>query len=351
MVLLGNFMINLTSGDILKSKAEAIVNTVNCVGVMGRGIALQFKKAYPENFKFYAAACKQYGVKPGKIFVVETGSLIGPKYILNFPTKRHWKDKSRMEDIESGLIDLVHVIKQYDIKSIAIPPLGCGLGGLQWDVVLPKIQQSLQGLSSVAISIYEPKGAPDAQNMVKTTEVPDMTIGRAILIGLVDRYFRAVMDPIVTILELQKLMYFMQESGQPLKLKYSAATYGPYAENLRHVLTKIEGHFIQGYQDGGDNPDKELSLINSAISKANQVLNTDQQALERFDRVVDLIEGYETSYGLELLSTVHWVASKDQDVSLDGVINKVHAWNERKKMFTPVQIESALNTLRAKQWV
>lgn len=344
-------MINLTSGDILKSNAEAIVNTVNCVGVMGRGIALQFKKAYPQNFKYYAAACKKNEVKPGEIFVFETGSLLGPKYILNFPTKRHWKEKSRMEDIESGLKDLIHVIQKYDIRSIAIPPLGCGLGGLKWADVLPKIQLALQGLSGVDIAIYEPTGAPKAEDMVKASEIPDMTIGRAILVGLVHRYLRAVMDPVVTILELQKLMYFMQESGQLLKLKYSAATYGPYAENLRHVLTKIEGHFIQGYRDGGDQPDKELSLINSAVSNADQVLETDSVASSRFSRVVDLIEGYETSYGLELLSTVHWVATKDKRRSLDEIINGVHSWNERKKMFTPAQIESALLTLQAKQWV
>ncbi len=344
-------MINLTSGDILKSNAEAIVNTVNCVGVMGRGIALQFKKAYPQNFKHYATACKKNDVKPGKIFVVETGNLIGPKYILNFPTKRHWKDNSRMEDIESGLQDLAYVIQHYGIRSIAIPPLGCGLGGLNWSDVLPKIQWSLQSLTGVDIAIYEPTGAPEAQVMVKTNDVPEMTIGRAILVGLVHRYLRAVMDPVVTVLELQKLMYFMQESGQPLRLTYRAATYGPYAENLRHVLTKIEGHFIQGYRDGGDQPDKELTLIDSAVSNADQILETDAAAMYRFERVADVIEGYETAYGLELLSTVHWVATKNNLGSLDEVINGVHSWNDRKKMFTPSQIESALLTLQTKKWI
>jgi len=344
-------MINLTSGDILKSGAEAIVNTVNCVGVMGRGIALQFKKAYPQNFKYYADACKKNLVQPGQILVVEVENLVGPKYILNFPTKRHWKDNSRMEDIELGLIDLIHVIQKYNIQSIAIPPLGCGLGGLSWADVLPKIQSSLQCVAGVAITIYEPNGAPEAEDMVKTNHVPNMTVGRAILVALIDRYLSAVMDPAVTILELQKLMYFMQVSGQPLRLNYHAATYGPYADNLRHVLNKIEGHFLQGYQDGGDQPYKEVSLINAAILHANQILETDSEATARFNRVVDLIEGYETSYGLELLATVHWVATQYNIASRDSLIKQVHGWNERKKMFTPNQIESAMITLQKKKWI
>src|SRR6056297_868846 len=115
-------MITYKTGDIFEEEADAIVNTVNCVGVMGRGIALQFKKRFPENFKVYEAACKHKEVVPGKMFVHETGSLIGPKYVINFPTKRHWRGASRMEDIESGIQDLAAVIANLNIKSIALPP-------------------------------------------------------------------------------------------------------------------------------------------------------------------------------------------------------------------------------------
>src|SRR5213594_4867327 len=125
-------MIEYKTGDILAEHAEALVNTVNCVGFMGRGIALQFKKAWPENFKAYAAACRRHEVQPGRMFVFETGLLTNPRFIINFPTKRHWRGKSRIEDIESGLGALVKEIRSRGIRSVALPPLGSGLGGLNW---------------------------------------------------------------------------------------------------------------------------------------------------------------------------------------------------------------------------
>ncbi|MBZ0258634.1 macro domain-containing protein, partial [bacterium] len=128
-------MIEFATGNLLKADAEALVNTVNCVGFMGKGIALQFKQAFPENFKSYERACKKGEVKIGEIFVHDQHSMINPKYIFNFPTKNHWKGKSKIEDIKSGLDSLVKNIKRFGIKSIAIPPLGCGLGGLEWNEV------------------------------------------------------------------------------------------------------------------------------------------------------------------------------------------------------------------------
>ena len=234
-------MIEYRSGDIVRENTEALINTVNCVGVMGRGIALQFKNAFPENFKAYAAACKAEEVQPGRMFVFETGQLTNPRYIINFPTKRHWRGKSRMEDIESGLKALVDTIRRYNIRSIAVPPLGSGLGGLDWPEVKLRIEAALQPLSDVRIIIYEPKGAPKTEKMVHNREVPTMTAGRAALVELMHRYLGGLLDPFVTLLEVHKLMYFMQEAGEPLRLKYQKAPYGPYAENLRHVLHAIEG--------------------------------------------------------------------------------------------------------------
>lgn len=150
-------MIELTSGDILKDEADAIVNTVNCVGVMGRGIALQFKNAWPENFKAYEAACARKELQPGRMFIFETGQLTAPRYIVNFPTKRHWRGNSRIEDIESGLVALASDIKSRGIRSIAIPPLGAGLGGLDWDDVRPLIEKHLSPLADVTVRIYEPR--------------------------------------------------------------------------------------------------------------------------------------------------------------------------------------------------
>jgi O-acetyl-ADP-ribose deacetylase (regulator of RNase III) len=153
-------MIEFVTGDLLKSEADALVNAVNCVGVMGRGIALQFKSAFPENFKAYAAACKREEVQPGHMFVFETGRLTPPRFIINFPTKRHWRDNSRMEDIDAGLADLVGVIRDKEIRSIAVPPLGSGLGGLDWRAVRPRIEHALEGLNDVRVLVYEPYDAP-----------------------------------------------------------------------------------------------------------------------------------------------------------------------------------------------
>lgn len=151
-------MIEYPSGDILQCEANALVNTVNCVGVMGRGIALQFKNVYPENFKAYEAACKHEAVQPGRMFVFETGQLTLPRFIINFPAKRHWRGKSRIEDIDAGLVDLVNVIRDKGIRSIAIPPLGAGLGGLDWNEVRPRIERALAELAEVRVLVFEPKG-------------------------------------------------------------------------------------------------------------------------------------------------------------------------------------------------
>ncbi|AYH06837.1 type II toxin-antitoxin system antitoxin DNA ADP-ribosyl glycohydrolase DarG [Pectobacterium parmentieri] len=344
-------MIEYRQGDILQAETEAIINTVNCVGVMGRGIALQFKNAYPDNFKAYAASCKTKQVVPGKMFVFETGQLTNPRYIINFPTKRHWKGKSRLEDIVAGLDDLVAVIRKHDIRSIAIPPLGSGLGGLDWQDVKPLIESAVQPLESVQIAIYDPNGAPSSERMVHKTEVPKMTAGRAALVELMQRYLNGLLDPFISLLELHKLMYFMQESGEPLRLKYQKAHYGPYAENLRHVLNAIEGHMISGYSDGGDMPDKQLSLVPGVAEEAKTFLEQQEETYRRFQKVSDLVEGFESPFGLELLSTVHWTMQYESLASPEDVTDFIYAWNERKRQFTPRQISLAVDTLHRKGWL
>jgi O-acetyl-ADP-ribose deacetylase (regulator of RNase III) len=344
-------MIEYRSGDIVKANAEALINTVNCVGVMGRGIALQFKNAFPENFKVYAAACKAKEVQPGRMFVFETGQLTNPRYIINFPTKRHWRGKSRMEDIEAGLKALVDTIRRYNIRSIAVPPLGSGLGGLDWPEVKLRIEAALQPLSDVRIIIYEPKGAPTTEKMVHNRKVPTMTAGRAALVELMHRYLGGLLDPFVTLLEVHKLMYFMQEAGEPLRLKYQKAPYGPYAENLRHVLHAIEGHLVSGYADGGDAPDKQLQLVPGAIEDATAFLQQHTDTSTRFDKVAELVDGFESPFGLELLSSVHWVMKHEPVNSVDEVISHTYAWNDRKSRFTLRQIALAVDVLSRKGWV
>ncbi|HBB35715.1 MAG TPA: Appr-1-p processing protein [Cyanobacteria bacterium UBA8803] len=344
-------MITLTQGDILKADAEALVNTVNCVGIMGRGIALQFRKAFPENFKTYKAACDAKQVQPGKMFAYDLNRLCNPRFIINFPTKRHWKGKSRIEDIKLGLQDLVEFVQQQQIRSIAIPPLGCGLGGLNWEEVRPLIIEAFHSLPGVSVLLFEPAGAPQAAEMAKEIKEPNMTVGRAALLGLMRRYLAAVMDPSVTLLEVHKLMYFMQEAGEPLRLNYQKATYGPYAENLRHVLSHIEGHFISGYGDAEDRPDKPLELKPYVSKQAETFLMEHEGTRQRFDRVAELIKGFETTFGMELLSTVHWVVTREEAVTVEEVVTKVYAWNTRKRMFEPRHICLALMRLREVGWI
>lgn len=344
-------MIEFTRGDILQADVEAIVNTVNCVGVMGRGIALQFKKAWPKNFKAYAAACKSNEVQPGRLFVFATQQRANPRYIINFPTKRHWRGASRMEDIDSGLEALAATIREKHIQSIAIPPLGCGLGGLDWNQVKQKIEQSLSALPDVYVLIYEPQGAPENARVAHTPTAPKMTAGRAVLIELLQCYLAGLLDPTISLLEVHKLLYFMQEAGQPLRLKYQKAHYGPYAENLRHVLNAIEGHFISGYADGGDAPDKPLQLLPGAIEEANAFLEKHPQTRERFNKVSQLVEGFESPFGLELLSTVHWLCKYGRAATIEDVITATHTWNQHKRQFTPRQIELALAVLNRYHWL
>ncbi|MDR1086338.1 MAG: macro domain-containing protein [Deltaproteobacteria bacterium] len=337
-------MIDYKVGDLLANKSEALVNTVNCVGVMGRGIALLFKKSFPDNFKFYKEACKLGKVEPGKMLVYEVENLCNPKYIINFPTKRHWHGVSRIEDIKLGLIDLVNVIKLLNIKSIAVPPLGCGLGGLNWNDVKPCIEMALSQLQDVQVVVYEPGSTPNADTMVRNRAVPKMTSGRAALVTLIQRYLDGLLDSFVTLLEIHKLMYFLQECGEPLRLRYVKAPYGPYAENLSHVLRAIDGHFLCGYADGGDVPDKQITVVPGVERDALVFLDSQPQTTDRINLVAELVDGFETPFGMELLSTVHWVMKREGAVG-NEIANHTYAWDEKKRKFSQRQIEIAANHL------
>lgn len=341
-------MIEYKNGDILREDVEAIVNTVNCVGIMGRGLALQFKNKFPQNFKEYQLACTNKEVQLGKMFVHQTGQLINPKYIINFPTKGHWKQNSKIEDISNGLDDLITIIEKYSIKSIAIPPLGSGLGGLDWNQVKKLIEEKLKNINCTII-LFEPLEQKIEKSITK--EIPKMTAGRAALIGLMDRYLKGLMDPFISLIEVHKLMYFMQESGEELRLKYKKAQFGPYADNLRHVLNTIEGHFIIGYEDGGDAPTKQLKLIPKAVEEAKSFLLNKKNTQENFIKVANLVDGFETPFGLELLSTVHWIAKYESSKNTDEIVGKIHSWNERKKQFSEKQIKIALDVLIKNNWI
>lgn len=343
-------MLEFTTGNLLADRSEALVNTVNCVGVMGRGVALQFKQSWPANFAAYAAACKRGEVEPGRMFVFETGALTTPRFIINFPTKRHWRAGSRIEDIEAGLHALVAEIRERGIRSIALPPLGAGLGGLDWTEVRSHIVAALGDLPDVEVRVYEPGGAP--ASMPASATAPDMTPGRAALVSLMDTYLRGLLDPTLTLLEIHKLMYFLQEAGQPLRLKYQRAPYGPYAENLRHVLKAVENHYVTGYRDGGDAPSKELALVPGALASAEALLAADDATRSRLTRVRELVEGFESAFGMELLATVHWLyAHEDPPASTEDAVRRVHDWGARKRQFTPRQIGLAVDRLQSMGWI
>ncbi len=344
-------MIEYKQGDILAEDAEALVNTVNCVGFMGRGIALQFKKAWPDNFKAYSAACRREELQPGRMFVFATGRLTSPRFIINFPTKRHWRGKSRIEDIDAGLRALVEEVRSRSIRSIAVPPLGAGLGGLDWAEVRTSIEHALSDLRDVKVIVFEPQGGAVPSQSLRKGKVPAMSPGRAALVGLMDRYLGGLLDPFVSLLEVHKLMYFMQEAGELLRLRFAKGPFGPYAENLRHVLNDIEGYYVSGYGAGGDAPDKTLELVPGALRDAQVALRERPDSLARFERVSDLVAGFESPFGLELLATVHWVKTRESPASDDDLIARTFAWAERKRQFSPNQLRLAAKVLREKGWI
>lgn len=343
-------MIAEERGNLLKAPVEALVNTVNTQGVMGKGIALQFKKAFPDMFKEYARAAKRGDVQLGHMHVWPADTLDGLRYIINFPTKDHWRSASRIADVEAGLQDLVRIVRDFNIASIAVPPLGCGNGGLNWAEVRPLIHDAFRSLPDVDVRVFPPQEAPAASSMLVSSAKPRMTPGRAALVGILSSYIeQGLSEP--TLIETQKLMYFLQLSGEPLRLQFSADRYGPYADNLRHVLIAVEGHYLTGYGDGSAkvleaNP---LMSVPGATELANEVLSQNPETHERMGKVLDLAAGYESTYGMELLATVHWVAeSVPEEASDEDIARKVADWSERKaRMFTPRHVDSALATLRS----
>ena len=344
-------MIEEATGNLLQADAEALVNTVNCVGFMGKGIALQFKQAWPENFEQYAKACHSQEVQPGRMFIYRTGRMMNPKYIINFPTKRHWRGDSRIEDIESGLQALVEEIERLGIRSVAVPPLGCGNGGLEWSSVRPLIHTAFRVLPDVQVLLFNPVGAPAAKSMPVNTKRPNMTPARALFVKLMDQY--ASLDYRQTLLEVQKLAYFLQEAGQPLRLNYEAGRYGPYAPNLNKVLERMEGHFTRGYGDS-QKPDADIELLPGAVEEANGFLEGRSESLTHLQRVSELIQGFETPYGMELLATVHWVAVRAEHpaTNADEAKAAVHAWNDRKRqMFQAPHIIMAHRRLQKRGWI
>jgi O-acetyl-ADP-ribose deacetylase (regulator of RNase III)/uncharacterized protein YwgA len=339
-------MIEFAKGNLLKADVEALVNTVNCVGAMGKGIALQFKKAFPENYKLYKKYCDQKKLVVGKMFITCTHSLLNPKYIINFPTKAHWKGASRLEYVEQGLIDLVAQVQKRQIRSLAVPPLGCGLGGLDWHIVSRLVCEAFRDIQDVTVYLYEPLGSPQPKTMPVQKKDARMTRARALYLQIMTAYKGP--DYSLGMLEIQKLAYFLQESGEPLKLRFVKNTFGPYADNLHHTLQNIEGPMIVGYGDRIGT--SEIQPRPEAVTRSRQYLQDKQDAVERLKRVIRLIRRFETPYGLELLSTVHW-AIKNSSGDINDVVDYVYSWNDRKKkLMTKPHIHVAWKRIKDLAW-
>jgi len=318
---------------------------------MGKGIALQFKNKWPANFKAYQKACKGGEVVPGKMYVYDSGGLVQPNFIINFPTKQHWRGKSKIEFIQDGLEDLVAQVRSLNIESIAIPPLGCGNGGLEWEDVKPLIVEAFEELPDIEVRLFAPEGAPDPLSMEVNTSRPRMTPGRAAILAVLRTY--ASVGYGLSKIEIQKLAYFLQEAGEALSLNFVKHNYGPYSQELRHALNRMEGHFIRGLGDGVI--DAQVEPDESALEEAESFIEKGENSelVERVKRVEKLIDGFQSPYGMELLASVHWVASNEVGTpTIDSVICGVHEWNERKRqMMRPEHIEIALDRLSESGWI
>lgn len=334
------------TGNILDSGAEALVNTVNTVGVMGKGIALQFKMRYPLNFELYAAACKKGELQIGKMFVTPTNSIMNPKWIINFPTKQHWMHKSQYAYIETGLDDLLLQIQKLNIRSVAIPPLGSGQGGLDWVQVRRIIEEKL-GSTTIEITVFEPvTGWSGVQGNTKT----HLTKARALILALINQYRQLGFD--VSLLEIQKLAYFLQRMGQDgLQLNYKQYYYGPYANNLQHLLHELEKGYLKGEKPVHDSKPSDLIYVNSStVREVDQFIETEcsDQEKNRLMKIVKIIEGFESPFGLELLSTVDWIMSRETlEITPDDIKEKIALWSKRKdEMFNLNHIHSAQQRLK-----
>jgi O-acetyl-ADP-ribose deacetylase (regulator of RNase III) len=325
-------MMRFIQGNLLETPVEALVNTVNTVGVMGKGIALMFKEAFPANFLAYEEACKRHEVKIGRMFVTETGALSGPRWIINFPTKKHWRQPSRLEWITEGLDDLKRVIQQNHIHSVAVPPLGSGNGGLHWSEVRQQVERILGDLEDVDVVVYEP--TEKYQNVAKRTGVEELTPARALVAEMIRRYW--VLGIECTYLEVQKLGWFLERTIQslgiedPLDLQFVADKYGPYSERLRHLLNNLDGTYLhcdKRLSDAG--PSDTISFNEERRSYLDLYLQ--QDATRSLRNVLDLtaqrIDGFESPLGMELLATVDWLIARERcEPSIAGIRLGLSKW-------------------------
>ncbi|MBL8812375.1 MAG: macro domain-containing protein [Planctomycetaceae bacterium] len=349
-------MIRFTQGNLLDAEVDAVVNTVNTVGVMGKGIALMFKERFPENFKDYAAACKRGAVQVGRMFVTRSSELGGPRWIINFPTKQHWRGSSKLEWISEGLIDLKRVLAENSIQSVAIPPLGSGNGGLDWNDVRPLIETAFANLSNVEVQVFEPTAK--YQNVTKGRGVEQLTPARALIAEMIRRYGMLGLD--CSILEVQKLAWMLTREIQkskledPLQLSFQANRYGPYAAKLPHLLNALDGSYLHCEKRVVDaspfdpirfDPEWGARLAAYFVRSEVTVYQDIVEATE------SLIDGFQSPLGMEALATVDWLLATGKSApTLSGIRQALDEWpdgaGERKqKIFSDQLLQAVLHRL------
>ena len=349
-------MITDTQGNLLEADVDAVVNTVNTVGVMGKGIALMFKERFPANFKAYRAACKSGEVQVGQLFVTESGELDGPRWIINFPTKQHWRNPTQIEWVEDGLQALKSFITEHKIQSIAIPPLGCGNGGLNWSDVRILIESSLGDLPDTRVLVYEPTAK--YQNVAKKQGVKKLTPARAMISELVRRY--AVLGIECTILEIQKMAWFLErfiirhQLPNELDLRFEANRYGPYADRLKHLLNQLDGSYLTCNKRLADaSPFDSIRFQESERDKVDLYLKTEAAPYQdAFEDLLQFIDGFQSPLGMEALATVDWLITKEScEPTLDAIKQGIRQWpvngaaQRKEKIFTDILLEDSLDRL------
>ncbi len=340
-------MIHYQIGNLLDSEAEALVNTVNTLGVMGKGIALQFKNLFPNNFKLYYNACKNKEVQVGKLFVTEETLLTGKKIIINFPTKTNWRLPSEYQYIEVGLTELVKVIEEKKIKSIAIPPLGSGNGGLDWNKVKQILEKHLTNVDC-DIWIYEPSVA--MQEILKKERVK-LTPARAMLLSVLYELVRN--GEFVSEFSSEKIAYFLQRFGakDTFKLEFQPNFYGPYSGKVKHVLYYLNGSYIMGYSAKDKKPFEELGLIPDAELEVNAFLDSPENSSYKsiVEKTKSFLTGFYSPFGLELLSTIDFIISEKKVYSQEDIAQELENWSDRKKTLfnNPKFIKIAIENLHS----
>lgn len=324
-------MIQFLKGNLLDSKADALVNTVNTVGVMGKGIALQFKEAFPINNKKYIEACKAGALSPGKLLAVKDhNALLGEKLIINFPTKKHWRHPSKYEYIEEGLKALVQLIEKQQIKNIAIPPLGCGNGGLDWNVVRPMIEKYFSALQT-KVYVYEPSDSvKEILQKKESSKEIKLTPARAQLLYLL--FYYESLGEYSSLFSANKLAYFLQRMGEKMRLTFVAYHYGPYAPQVAHVLYALNGIYIKGFEQKEAKAFEPLLLnykkLDEVKNYIDKELNPEQK--DRLRRLVKLIDGFQSELSLEILASVDFILSEHPAFTEEEAHVAIQNWSERK---------------------